>query len=154
MIRENLAKRVNLEKLTKDDFRLRGEFRVLDGSYQGWRIIPEFRPEGTDAYVPIDQLFPQDRFHQCYELIVQTPDSAQVVGCGYLHQTQRGDTSFGTRSGIQGQEQVYINSSPIWFDLLDDARKPIVEGPVDLLLIKVSPWHTKRDAQRKRVLYD
>ena len=154
MIHGNLAKKVDLEQLTRNDFRLSGDFRIVDESYHEWKMKPEFRAQGTENYVPLDQLIPQDRFHQCYELIVQTPDSAQVVGSGYLHKNQRGDVSFGVRSGVQGQEQLYFNSSPVWFCLLDDANKPIVERVVDLLLVKVSPWHHERDAQRQRVLYD
>jgi len=154
MIRGTLAQRVDLERLTQNDFRLSGKFRVVDESYHGWRMRPEFKKEGTDNYVPLDELFPQKILHQCYELIVQTPDSVQVVGSGYLHQTQRGDVSFGVRSEIQGQEQTYFNSSPVWFNLLDDAHKPTIEGPTDLLFVKVSPWHNERDAQRQRVLYD
>ena len=154
MIHGRLTQRVDLEKLAQDDFRLSGEFRVVDESYHRWTMRLEFKQEGTNEYVPLDQLFSQDRFHQCYELIVQTPDSARVVDSGYLHQTREGDVSLGVRSGVQGQEQVYSNSQPVWFDLLDEPHKPIVEGPVDLLFVKVSPWHNKRDAQRQRVLYD
>lgn len=154
MICGKLAQRVNLEKLTKNDFRLGGEFRVVDESYHGWSMRPEFRQEGKDNYVPLDQLFLEDRFHQCYELIVQTPDSAQVVGSGYLYRAKRGDVSLGVRSGVQGLEKVYFNSSPVWFSLLDDAHKPIVGGAVDLIFVKVSPWHSERDSQRQRVLCD
>ncbi|MDP3733631.1 MAG: hypothetical protein Q8R37_00210, partial [Nanoarchaeota archaeon] len=116
-------------------------------------MVPEFRQEGADTYVPIDQLFPQDKFHNCYELIVQTPDNSEVVGRGYLHSSQRKDVSFGILSRIIGQENVYHNSSPVWFDLLNDNNQPIVEGSIDLIFVKVSPWYNERDAQRQRVLY-
>lgn len=149
-----LAKQVDLEKLTQDDFRLRGNFRVRDENYHGWKMIPEFRQEGTDAYMPLDQLFPEDRFHECYELIVQTPGCSQVAGSGYLHQSQRGDVSFGVRSGFVGQERLYSNSSPVWFGLLDDNYKPIVTETVDLIFVKISPWANETDVQRQRVLCD
>lgn len=160
MTRKELPKRVDLEKLTQDDFRLRGEFRVRPEIYHGWKLTPEFRQEGTDAYVPLDQLIPEDKFNTCYELVVQTPDRSEVVGSGYLHRSLRGDVSFGVRSGIirsgmeEEQKKEYLNSSPVWFPLLNEEHNPIVKSPADFIFVKASPWHSQRDAQRQRVLYD
>lgn len=178
MIHRKLAKRLDLEKLTQNDFSLRGEFRVKNGCYHGWKITPDFKEEEADAYVPIDQLFPHDRFHKFYELIVQTPDSSEVVGAGHLHLSPRGDVSFGipieeimmqepawsylSAAVVQVfggvvQERVYHSSSPIWFYLirkLDGAWKPMVEGMVDLIFVGVSSRYREGDAQRQRVLYD
>ena len=151
MIEGELKRRVDLEKLTQDDFRLKGEFRVKDGSYHGWRVIPEFKPEGGDTYVFFDQLFSEDRSHQCYELIIQTPDRSIVVASGYLHKSPRGDVCFGVRSGIkiQGQAQGYINSSPVWFNLLDDKHRLIIEEVADWIFVRVSHGTMKETLRDK-----
>lgn len=153
MLSGKLTKRVDLNKLTETDFVLSGQFRVVDENYHGWRLGPEFRQKGNDAYVNFDQLFPDNRFHECYELIVQTPDCSEVVGSGYLHKSRREDVSFGVRSGIE-EGRLHINSFPVWFNLLNDADEPIVDGPADFVFVKVSPWHSERDNQRQRVLCD
>ncbi|GEM_PF-4107957 len=161
MLQGQLDRRVDLEKLTQDDFRLRGEFRTRDESlrYEAqplWRLIPGFREEGAADYVPFAQLIPQDRLHECYELIVQTPDRTEIVRSGYLHPDQTWGVSFGIRDvSFDGQQTVhYTNSAPVWLGLVDDAYNPKVNGPVDLIFVKVSPWHQERDAQRERVLHD
>ncbi len=157
MIPGNLAQRVDLEKLTEDDFKLSGEFRIVPetAGVRKWNIRPEFKPEGEKDYVYFDKLFPEGIFHQCYELIAQTPDSVQIVGAGYLHPSRAGDVCFGIHNGIRG-EQSYHNSFPVWFYLLDDAtlRESRVQGVVDLIFVKSSPWDCKRDAERQRVLQD
>ncbi len=153
MIRGKLEKPVDVAKLSKRDFTLRGEFSVVDENYHGWRIKPGFREEGTAAHVPLDQVFSKERFHSCYELIVQTPEYSKVAGSGYLHLSQKGDASLGVRSGVVGQERIYVNETPIWFYLLTNGDR-FVEGLVDLIFVNVSPWHAERDMQRKRVLCD
>ncbi|MBI2673438.1 hypothetical protein HYX19_04200 [Candidatus Woesearchaeota archaeon] len=155
MTREKLTRRVDLEKLTKEDFMLRGEFRIEDERYNGWGKRPEFKPRGKLLYVLFDQLFPESVFHECYELIVQTEKSQEVIASGYLHRSKQGDVSFGVLSGILGQNRSYHTSFPVWFKLLDPdkAYKPIISGTADLIFVKVSPWQSERDAQRQRVLY-
>lgn len=150
---EKLKKQVDLEKLTKDDFVLGGRLRVVNKDYQRWRLRPEFRAEGKHAYAAFDSLFREDRFYKAYELIVQTPDSSEVVAWGYLHRSQRGDVSFGFGTGVEGQKRVYINTWPVWCYLLNDDDKPIVRGHVDLIFVNVSSRYD-RDKERRRVLCD
>lgn len=154
MICKELPKQVDLDKLTEADFVLRGQFRVVDESYQRWKFRLEFRRKGTDIYVAFDLLFPDSRFHECYELIVQIPGRSVVIGSGYLHKSSNGDVSFGVRSEIEGQKGLYINSSPVWFNLLNEDHKLIVDGPADFIFVKVSPEHKERDNQRQRVLHE
>ncbi|MCK4926829.1 MAG: hypothetical protein KAS11_00040 [Candidatus Aenigmarchaeota archaeon] len=152
MIYKELSNRVDLKKLTEDDFILSGEFRLIDEIYKGWDKRPEFRQEGTDTYRVFDNLFNDAKFDECYELIIQTTDISAVVSSGYLYQSQEGDINFGTRSGYKGEQNIYYNSTPVWFSLLTDDHKPIVEGPVDLIFVNVSPYHNKRETERQRVL--
>ena len=151
MIYKELSDRVDLKKLTENDFILSGEFRIIDETYNGWDKKPELKQKETDIYIPFNDLFNDAKFDECYELIIQTPDFSAVVGSGFLHRS-RGDISFGVQRGIHGEEKVYDDSTPVWFSLLTDDYKPIVEGPVDLIFVKVSPYHNKRDTERKRVL--
>ena len=152
-----LDRRVDLEKLTQDDFKISGELRVTDEPYQGYRLKPEFKLTETDTYVPLDQLFPESKFHECYQLILQTPDHTEFLGSGYLHRPEARPVSFCTRDTLREQileKRVYDNASPIYFRLLDDeTNKSIVQGPVDLIFVKTSPWHNERDQSRERVLY-
>lgn len=151
MIFKKLLNPVDLEKLTDEDFILSGEFRLINETYNGWGKKPEFRQEGTNTYGSFDDLFTKAKFDQCYELIVQTPECLAVVGSGFLHQSQRGDVSFGNLGGFEG-ERVYYNLSPVWFNLLTEEYKPIVEGQVDLIFLKASPYNYIRDFERARFI--
>ena len=156
MILGELSRRVDLSNLTETDFVLRGDFKIVEEPNKSWKLTPYLRPEGSEEYTTLDQLFSKNYFGECYELIVQTPDKAQVVGSGYLHQSRQGDVSFGVRDILPGERVMYTNSSPVWFDLMDrnNSYQPIVQGLVDLIFVKVSPRHDERDAQRQRVLGD
>ncbi len=146
---KQIPETVDLERLTSEDFVFSGEFRRSERSYHGRRFTPEFRLRGTEDFVIFDELFPQDKFNQCYELIAQTPESTRVVGSGYLHQDDKGDICFGVRR--DSQPPSYINSLPVWFYLLNEEREPIVTGDVDLIFVRVSPYHNEREEQRKRI---
>ena len=110
-----LDRRVDLEKLTQDDFKISGELRVTDEPYQGYRLKPEFKLTETDTYVPLDQLFPESKFHECYQLILQTPDHTEFLGSGYLHRPEARPVSFGTRDTLREQileKRVYLKLHP------------------------------------------
>ncbi|MCK4809271.1 MAG: hypothetical protein KAS90_06625 [Candidatus Aenigmarchaeota archaeon] len=141
-----------MKKLTEDDFILSGEFRLIDEIYKGWDKRPEFRQEGTDTYRVFDNLFNDAKFDECYELIIQTTDISAVVGSGYLYQSQEGNINFSTRSGYKGEQNIYYNSAPVWFSLLTDKYEPIVEGLVDLIFVKTSPYDNEKETERQRVL--
>lgn len=165
MIPKTLEQRVDLAKLTPDDFVLRGELRFVEASYHHCSLKPEFKLTGSDVYVPFDDLFSKGQFDKCYELIVQTPERSEVVGSGYLHRIEggerSGDVCFGIRNMV-GTQRFYDSSFPVWFDLFKKGDiptvgkipQPIVEGPADFIFVQVSPWHQERDAQRQRVLCD
>ena len=152
-----LEKRVDLMRLTERDFRLSGELRMVDGPYAEWDLKPEFKvretdARGTDAYVPLDDLFPERLLHLRYELIVQTPSSSHVLDRGYLHRRPRGSIFLGQRDPQLGG---YVNSSPVFFALMDhDTGRPLFDEPIDIFLIQVPSGHYDKDAERQRVLYD
>lgn len=141
MIHGRLERRVDLSKLTVEDFVLSSPLK--DGSNLFKR----------DGYVNLAQFVPEDKFHECYELIVQTPNSSYVAGAGYLHRSIVG-LALGVLWSVYSGQRVYVNASPIWDALLSDQRhrESIATGPVDLIFVKVSPWDYERDAQRERVL--
>jgi len=152
MILKELPNRVDLKRLTEDDFILSGEFRLIDETYNGWDKRPEFKQEGTDTYESFDNLFNKAKFDECYELIVQTPDFSAVVGSGYLLKSQDGNINFGNHSGYKDEEKTYFNLTPVWFKLLTDKYEPIVEGPIDLIFVKTSPYDNEKDTERQRIL--
>ena len=151
MTHHDLPRRVDLSKLTGNDFLLQGEFRVLDEGYNGWNGKPEFRKRGMNEYVHFDSLFPLDKLESCYEMIVQTPESSRVIQGGYLHLDKGNNICLGIRETICGVKR-YSGSLPVWFSLTSLNNKPIVEGEFDLILLKTSPWDNEKDSLREKVL--
>lgn len=145
MVNDKIDGKINVERISTEDYLLRGRIKIEDVPHKGYTKIFMFQPGGGDTFIPFEKLIPRSKLGQCYSVFLQDPKKTIQLRNGYLHIGSKGHVCLGiAHQAFDGTKEYasYTNSFPLFFDLIDKDNKPIVdeETLVELIFLKKDPF--------------
>ena len=129
------GKKIDVEKLEEGDFYLQGKAQVVSkrSIKHAWDGL-DFKVDGSDDYVPFNELVDSDRLNVQYTLYLQTQGKLKKVDRGYLDLDHRGEVSIGLSRNYSGR---HANPDSLATYFIDrDCRPKYVDTPVKLVFLQ------------------